>query len=157
MDNIFLFFSEAHIKKKTYKVCYTFRASSLEVAALVCNILSSVKVPCAHNFTIDIFDIDSMLFCEWYVENFNRTPREGMILLWNDLSIALKTLLPGDMNDRAKYELAIKYIPDKDKDTFTEEWKNNFAIDANDNIGIHYQRMSRIKQELDTFYLNIAS
>ena len=45
MNTVFEASTKPHIKKESYKVCYTFRAPNLEVAALVCNVLSNVCVP----------------------------------------------------------------------------------------------------------------
>ena len=104
---------------------YTFLAESHEIAALTVFILSTMYGAKSKSGEEEV---PLFLFGgseEWYVEQFGRTPAEGIDALKKGIAEALDSFMLGDFEDRRRYNAALNAITDEDKKKqFKVEWQD---------------------------------
>lgn len=120
---------------------YTFISDDLETAALVVFALSPSYGAQTKDgeMAVPIFILGGAE--EWYVEQFGRSPVEGLKAKKKELAEALSSMMLGDFEDRRRYEIALAEITDpKKKAEFIVEWQNECSS-LND-IGTRCHRLA---------------
>lgn len=94
---------------------YTFFAEDLEVASLVVFSISTLYGAEAKEGgdSVPIFIFGGAK--EWYIEQFGRTPDEGLKAKREALAEALSSMMYGGFEDRRRYEAALTAITDTEK------------------------------------------
>ena len=104
---------------------YIFEAENKEIAAITVFLISTNY---GANSEDDSEEIPLFIFGgarEWYVEQFGRTPEEGIEEYRDKIIKSLDSFMYGNFKDRARYELALKSITDPEKrDEFKTEWQD---------------------------------
>lgn len=93
---------------------YTFIAENQEVAALTVFLLSTMCGAKSQDGTMDVPVLFSNAY-EWYVENFNRTPEEGIAENTQLLADSLDSFLYGGFGDRKTFEAAYELMESEEK------------------------------------------
>lgn len=134
---------------------YTFVAKNREVAALTVLSFGLVYGAMAENGDSDL-DVPVFLLTgseaaeHWYLSMFNRSVSEGFKDLKKDVISALDSFVIGNCDDRKKYEVALKYIKDKDKENFKKEWQEAERSSLSEYIGCKaYQLAEKLRKELN--------
>ena len=107
---------------------YTFLAEDLETAALLVFSLSTMYGAKTEDGSASVpvcMFIDPK---EWYMEQFGRTPDEGLIAKRDALIAALDSLMLGSFQDRKRYSAALNAITDPEKRTeFMSVWQDSHS------------------------------
>lgn len=107
---------------------YTFLAADLEVATLTVFSISTLYGAEAKEGgeSVPIFLFGGAR--EWYVEQFGRTPDEGMEAKKEELAASLGSMMYGGFEDRRRYEAALTAITDPEKrEKFIAEWQDGHS------------------------------
>lgn len=107
---------------------YTFLAEDLEVASLVVFSISTLYGAEAKvgGDSVPIFMFGGAK--EWYIEQFGRTPDEGLEAKREELAEALNSMMYGGFEDRRRYEAALAAITDPEKkEVFIAEWQDGHS------------------------------
>lgn len=122
---------------------YTFIAEDLETAALTVFLLSTTYGARSKE---DEEKVPIFLFGgarEWYSENFDRTPDEGLDAKRKAVSDSLSSMMYGNFTDRKRYQTALSAIDDpKKKELFIAEWQN--AHSSLNDIGGFAHKLAKI-------------
>ena len=107
---------------------YTFLAADFEVAALTVFSISTLYGADAKEGgeSVPIFIFGGAK--EWYIEQFGRTPDEGLKAKKEELEAALGSMMYGGFEDRRRYEAALTAITDPEKrEKFIAEWQDGHS------------------------------
>lgn len=121
---------------------YTFLAENKEVAALTVLCLSTMYGAKSQggNEEIPVFILGGSE--EWYKNEFQRTPDEGLQAEKVNVAKSLQSFLYGDFEDRRRYEAALNAITEEDKkEQFMREWQDSRSS-IND-IGTYAHELGR--------------
>ena len=121
---------------------YTFLAENKEVAALTVLCLSTMYGAKSQggNEEIPVFILGGSE--EWYKNEFQRTPDEGLQAEKVNGAKSLQSFLYGDFEDRRRYEAALNAITEEDKkEQFMREWQDSRSS-IND-IGTYAHELGR--------------
>lgn len=107
---------------------YTFLAADFEVATLTVFSISTLYGADAKEGgeSVPIFIFGGAK--EWYIEQFGRTPDEGLKAKKEELAAALGSMMYGGFEDRRRYEAALTAITDPEKrEKFISEWQDGHS------------------------------
>ena len=104
---------------------YTFIAPDAEVAALVVFSLSTMYAAKSEDGKTEIPIFMFGGGKEWYVEQFKRTPDDGIVARKEELADSLSSFMLGGFKDRKRYNAALSAITDDEKrKEFIELWQD---------------------------------
>lgn len=121
---------------------YTFLAETKEIAALTVFVLSTAYGAKSESGEdeIPVFILGGSK--EWYLEQFGRTPDEGLEAEKRRVAEALQSFMLGNFRDRKRYEAALNAITDEEKrEEFIELWQDGRSS-LND-IGTYAHELGR--------------
>lgn len=121
---------------------YTFLAENKEIATLTVFCLGTLYGAKSQDGTeeVPVFLLGGSK--EWYVDEFGRTPDEGLEVYREEVADALSSFMLGEFEDRRRYDIALNAITEEDKrKQFIEEWQDGRSS-LND-IGTYAHELSK--------------